>query len=426
MPSSIRKALNELPITLDDTYERMLQGIPKEKFEHASRLFQCMVAAVRPLRVEELGELFAIEFGANNAPNLVAGWRPENPEEAVLSTCSTFITIIDGGGDGSGDGDDDRDSDDDDDNSNGDDDYSDDDDDNNDDEGPKIVQFSHFSVKEFLTSDRLQLSSIGNIRQYYIPLEPAHAILARACVAVLLQVDEEQDEGRFRTLPLGSYAIEHWVRHAGFEGVASRIEDSLGYLFDPKMPFFKPRILLRCVEGMDDIYPYKPGRFSDEPDKVTPLYLAAFCGFSGLVKHLIITHAPDVNAECGGGLSPLHVASIGQVDCARILLDNGAHVNTQESANWAPLHFASYNGHLEVAQLLLERGADLNAQTKIQDTPLCLASEGGHLETVRVLLDHGADLNIKETHNQTPYQIATLNGYHDVAQLLLEHGAERV
>ena len=93
MPSSIRRALNELPITLDDTYERMLQGIPKEKFEHASRLFQCMVAAIRPLRVEELAELFAIEF--NNVPNLVAGWRPENPKEAVLSTCSTFITIID-------------------------------------------------------------------------------------------------------------------------------------------------------------------------------------------------------------------------------------------------------------------------------------------------------------------------------------------
>ena len=30
MASSIRKALNELPTTLDDTYERALQEIPKE------------------------------------------------------------------------------------------------------------------------------------------------------------------------------------------------------------------------------------------------------------------------------------------------------------------------------------------------------------------------------------------------------------
>ena len=223
MPSSIWKALNSLPITLDDTYERMLEGIPKEKFEHASRLFQCMVAAVRPLRVEELAELFAIEFGANGAPNLVAGWRPENPEEAVLSTCSTFIAIMD-----------------------------------DDDEGTKIVQFSHFSVKEFLTSDRLQTSNVGNICQYSVPLEPAHAILARACVAVLLQVDDNQDEERFRALPLGSYAIEHWVKHALFEDVASRIEDSLAYLFDPKMPCFKPRILLQCLSGMRGVYPNQP------------------------------------------------------------------------------------------------------------------------------------------------------------------------
>jgi len=141
MPLSIRKALNLLPITLDDTYEWMLEGIPKEKFEHASRLFHCVVAAIRPLGVEELAELFAIDFGPSDVPNLVAGWQLENPEEAVLLTCSSFITIID-------------------------------------DKGSKIVQFSHFSVKEFLTSDQLQLSNVGNICQYFIPLEPANAILA--------------------------------------------------------------------------------------------------------------------------------------------------------------------------------------------------------------------------------------------------------
>src|SRR5229473_1483256 len=89
MPSSIRKALNELPITLDETYEQTLQCIPKQKRQHAHRLFQCMVAAIRPLRVEELAEIFAIEFGPNVVPNLVEDWRPENPEDAMLSACST-------------------------------------------------------------------------------------------------------------------------------------------------------------------------------------------------------------------------------------------------------------------------------------------------------------------------------------------------
>jgi len=389
MPSSIRKALNSLPITLDDTYERMLEGIPKEKFEHASRLFHCMVAAIRPLGVGELAELFAIDFGRSDVPNLIAGWRPENPEEAVLSTCSTFITIID-------------------------------------DKGSKIVQFSHFSVKEFLTSDRLQLSSVGNIHQYYIPLEPAHAILARACVTILLQVDEEQDEGRFRALPLGSYAIEHWVRHALFGDVASRIEKSLAYLFDPKTPYFKPRILLRCVQGMRDVYPVQPVFFSGQPDEVTPLFLAAFCGFSGLANRLIITHAQDVNAECSDGRSPLHVTSNnGQVDSARVLLDNGADVNAKSYSDFTPLHYASCYGHLKLAHLLLERGANSNARTNYHDTTLSMASEGGHLEIVRVLLDHGADVTIQGPDGLTPYQIATQRQHRDIARLLLEHGAER-
>ena len=425
MPSSIRKSLDELPITLDDTYERMLQGIPKEKFEHASRLFQCMVAAVRPLRVEELSELFAIEFGAHNAPNLVAGWRPENPEEAVLSTCSTFIAIVD-----------DRDS--------------------------KIVQFSHFSVKEFLTSDRLQMSNVGNICQYYIPLEPAHAILAGACVAVLLQLDEKEEEDdnnnddsdnnndndndndsdndndndndsdndnddndeRVRALPLASYATKNWIRHARFEDVASRIQDSLSYLFNPQKPHSRPRILLRSAK---DFYFSLRLRCFTKPDEISPLSFSAFCGFDRLAKHLIEVHAADVNATCAHhGRSPLHGASIyGHVDSSRVLLDHGANVDAQDNADWTPLHFASVWGHVGVVQLLLEHKAISNTRNDEDDTPLHKASEHGRLEIVRLLLDHGADVVAQGSEGLTPYQKATTNGHEDIAKLLLEHGAER-
>ena len=388
MPSSIRKVLNELPTTLDDTYERMLQAIPKEKFQHSSRLFQCMVAALRPLRVEELAEIFAIEFDMGDTLNLVVGWRPEHPEEAVLSTCSTFITIID-------------------------------------DEGSKIVQFSHFSVKEFLTSDRLQMSDVGNIGRYYIPLGLAHAILARACVAVLVQLDEEEDDKRSEVLPLAPYVAKNWVRHAQFEDVASRIQDSLAYLFNPKEPHFRPRILL---QGVLEVYSTRPAFFDNEPDKLTPLFLAAFCGFSVLVKHLIVTHTPDVNAKCDDDWSTLHGASSsGQVDCARILLDHGADVNVVGWGDFTPLHYASCNGHLRVTRFLLEHGANLNAQSLDHRTPLYVASEG-RLDIVRLLLDHGADVTIQENgrNGLTSYQVATRVGHHDVAQLFLEHGAERV
>jgi hypothetical protein len=55
--------LEELPETLDETYERVLREINKAKREHAHRLLQCLTVAVRPLRVAELAEVLAVDFG---------------------------------------------------------------------------------------------------------------------------------------------------------------------------------------------------------------------------------------------------------------------------------------------------------------------------------------------------------------------------
>ena len=397
MPSSIRKSLNELPITLDDTYERILQAIPKEKFQHARRLFQCVVAAVRPLRVDELAEIFAIEFGPNEVTNLVEGWRPENAEEAVLSACSSLIAIID-------------------------------------DKGSKIVQFSHFSVKEYMTSDRLQRSDIGHLCDYYIPLEPAHTILARACIAVLLQLDEKVDRERVATFPLGEYASKHWLDHAKFENVQSQIQGDLKHLFDPKRPHLRACIWVHSVEFNVNL---KRNRFyhnfqydsaAKQPPSLpaTHLYYAVFCGFTELAKWLITTHTEDVNAKCYVGRTPLHVASQeGHADTVHVLLDHGANVNPQEDyMNWTPLHFASNEGNLKAAELLLEHRATLNAQSRAGNTPVCLASREGRLEVVRLLLGHGADVHV-EGEIGTPFQGASERGHHDIAQLLLEHGAKR-
>jgi ankyrin repeat protein len=399
MPSSIRKSLNELPITLDDTYERILQCIPKEKFQHARRLFQCIVAAIRPLRVEELAEIFAIEFDTNEVTNLVEGWRPENAEEAVLSACSSLIAIID-------------------------------------DRGSKIVHFSQFSVKEYMTSDRLQRSDIGHLCDYYIPLEPAHTILARACMAVLLQLDEKVDRERVATFPLGQYASRHWLDHTKLENVQSQIQDDLKHLFDPKRPHLRACIWMHNVEiellesGYQSILKDYSDAERPPPLPGTPLYYAVLCGFSELAKWLVTTQAEDVNAKCHDDRTPLHVASQkGHVDAVHVLLDHGAHVNAQERyMSWTPLHFASEGGNLKVVQLLLEHEATLNARSKSGNTPVYLASREGRLEVVRLLLSHGADVHIWGQYAGTrgiPFQIATANGHHDIAQLLLEHGPNR-
>jgi len=444
-PPSIRKALNELPITLDDTHERTLQGIAREKKEHAHRLFQCLVAAIRPLRVDELAEIFAIEFSPNAEPSLMEGWRPGNPEESVLSACSTLIAIVE-------------------------------------DKGSKIVQFSHFSVKEFLTSDRLRTSELENVRQYHIPLDAAHTTLAQVCFTVLLPSDEKMDIRRLKTFPLASYSARHWVDHAKFENVASQFKDSMERLFNPKKPHF---------EAWTQIYNVDRGY---KLRQATPLYYAVLCGFAGLAKHLIVAHAEDVNAKCGHHGTPLCAASYqGHLDAVRLLLDQGADVNptnlqersplcsaydgghlevmrlllehganvdvrydryspmslthqascddnaevlhlllrynadpnTRDGTKATPLYSAAHRGHVKAAQLLLDHGADVNSQNDSGITPLHIASFDGYLEIVQILLRHGADVHIRTNSSLTPFQQATSKGHTKVAQLLLEHGAKR-
>ena len=406
MPSSIQKALNELPVTLDDTYERILQNIPKQKWQHAHRLFQCMVVARRPLRVEELAELFAIGFGPSSAPNLVEEWRPENAEEAVFSACSTLITIV---VDSDAVSDPDVVS------------YS-ESDSKSLAEGSKIVQFSHFSVKEYLTSDRLQTSDVTNIRQFYISLEPAHTILARASLAVLLRLERNVDKERLATFPLASYAARNWVDHAKFENVASQVQDAMEDIFDPTKPYFLEWIRIHNVDFVHS----QTGRL-EESGISTPLFFVALCGFSGLAKHLIITRALDVNARVHFNWTPLFAASrMGHVDVAQVLLDHGADVKAQDNYHQTPLSWASSGESPEIVRLLLEHGANVNTQNNHNCyTPLHNASYSGKLESVRLLLDHGADVHIRNENGLTPFQLATHKKHHDIAQLLLDRGAER-
>jgi len=54
--------------------------------------------------------------------------------------------------------------------------------------GSRVVQFSHFSVKEFLTSKRIAAAD-GDVSQYHILPGPAHTILTQACLGVLLRLD---------------------------------------------------------------------------------------------------------------------------------------------------------------------------------------------------------------------------------------------
>ena len=75
-------------------HERTLREINKPDRELAHRLFQCVAVASRPPRVEELGEFLAFDFKAGPIPKFHEDWRVEDPVKAVVSTCSTLLSLV--------------------------------------------------------------------------------------------------------------------------------------------------------------------------------------------------------------------------------------------------------------------------------------------------------------------------------------------
>lgn len=76
-------------------------------------------------------------------------------------------------------------------------------------------------------------------------------------------------------------------------------------------------------------------------------------------------------------------------------------VNGRDSMGIAPLHWASFHGHLEAIELLLDAGANIDARDGDQSTPLIWAAFFGQPTAVRLLIDREADLEIKNASGET-------------------------
>jgi len=387
LPASVRRILAELPETLDATYERILQEIPKSNQVHAHRLLQCLTVAVRPLHVEELAEILAVDFDTSEGiPKLNEALRWEDQEQAVLSACSSLIAVIKG-----------------------------------EDENSRVVQFSHFSVKEFLTSDRLATSKVDASRYHHIPLEPAHTIIAQACLSVLLRLDPHTDEGSIEDFPLARYAGEYFGDHAEFETVLSHIWDGADHLLNADKSHFAVWFWIHR------------GRWTSERPDVTPLYYVSERGYRGLVDYLISKHPEDMNIRGGYG-TPLHAALVeGHADVAQLLLRHCTDRDIRGYEDQTLLHLAAGHGLLGVTRTLVERNADINGLDGSGGTPLHRTMVGWYdlseraqdcrLDVVKFLLEHGADPDAKDDHHWTPLHAASYYGSVKGAQLILEQGA---
>ena len=352
----------------------------------------------------------------------------------------------------------------------------------------RVIQFSHFSVKEYLTSDRLAIAA-GDVSRYHIVSEAAHLILVRACHATLFNLDnhgnekcnEMYDNGGNKNnnedIPLFKYAAEHWTSHAQVRDMSSHIKDTMVALFDLNKPYFLAWIQIHDLDYFYDGYSDPEGerRVIFKPQ---PLYYATLYGFYDLVQNLIVKNPEQMN-DRGGNHASLLVAALSgnylrvaelllehgahahvwgdpplchaielsddaHVDSVQFLLRHDAHVNAAQGSLRAPLHFAARVGCPQVAQILLECGANVHLQDNKGRVPLHLVSNtwwnafppsvGGTIGQIdsedkqsvltQLLLEHGAEVNALDDDCATPLHFASSHGMLEIAQLLLHHGAK--
>jgi ankyrin repeat protein len=373
----LKKALASLPITLDGTYSRILDAIPADYKADAVRILQFLTFSKRPLSIEEAVDAIAVDAEAE--PYFDTSNRMPDPRE-ISRICSSLVIVVST-------------------------------------KSQKLLQLAHFSVKEYLTSDRLQ----GEIAQSFKQIT-ASATIAGVCLAFLLHFKDEQTVEEVETrFPLAQYTSEFWM---SFAAVAEREDERLlsligQFLFSQGAPY-RVCYSLHCPDR--PYKGYKDNKASSIPSP--PLYYAALGGLQNSVQLLLDKNA-DVNAQGGVYGNALHAASVeGHEAVVKLLLDKNADVNAQGGEYGNALHAASVEGHEAVVKLLLDKNADVNAQGGKYGNALQAASARGHEAIVKLLLDKNADVNAQGGEYGNALQAASAKGHEAIVKLLLDKNAD--
>ena len=409
--------LASLPPTLDKTYERMLSSIDKVSAADAKRIFTLLCCAKRPLTISELIEAIAVELG--DEPRLNVDGRLDD-EDDIHRICPGLIDV------------------------------------DQQPTGPATVRIAHFSVQEYLESDRIREHEAA---AFGIRKREAHTEIATICLAYLWEPGLS-DPNHLIEYPFATYAGQHWHRHFSegdensqsvrreamrlFKNARGELDNWVGVwdiewdngktvglsaspLYYASLLGFEPAVteLLYPETSINppskqasDLINATGGRLG------TALQAATWGGHETIVQLLLQSNA-NVNLQSGRFGNALRAALFaGNEKIVRLLLDNGADINFLGGRYTGALQTASHAGDEKIVQLLLDNGADVNLHGGAYESALHAAAYKGHGKVVRLLLDNGADINFLGGAYGSALQAASYGGHEKVVQLLLDNGAD--
>jgi ankyrin repeat protein len=424
--AALRKSLASLPQTLDQTYDRILTAIREEDRVYAIRILQWMTFSERPLTIEEVAEVAAIDV--EGEPIFDRDEVLTDPLEA-LEICSSLITVT-----GSAEKEEDafgRLAD------------------------PRILSLAHYSVQEYLVSDRIKQ---GPAKQYHMHEGESHESIMKGCIGYLSQFQGPISTAQFDISALAMYSAEFWLSHFRKAGGETENLCRLALkVFSMDNPAYHSWLRM-CDPDLVDL--------GDETelergldDMAMPLYYAAKLGLDKITE-LLLGQGADVNAQGGIHGSALEVASHeGHIVVAELLINAGANVNNVREFWGSPLCLAAERGDEAMVKLLIDAGADINARMSIscdwgnalfaafgsaEEAVVKLLVEGGadcgldeqlkgpihHAverfrctpSLISILQQHGASINAIDIENMTPLHYCARNGDQKAAENLLDAG----
>ncbi|KAL9116967.1 MAG: hypothetical protein Q9187_006501, partial [Circinaria calcarea] len=378
-PSAILTALQTLPKTLDETYGRILLNMPEDYRTLAFTALQWLAFSERPLRLEEVAEVVAVKPGCSIFQEID---RLFDPWE-ILTVCSSLVVFS---------------------------------------ETTKEMRLAHYSVKEYLLSDRIKKGFGAN---FHLMEVSAHRSMAEICCTYLLSFDRPDSLilQPLKDFPLLRYAAENWYKHARIVQTDSQetlntmifrlldeTRDSSFYnwlrVFQPDRPWYGQKMQLDLTEI---------GR---------PVYYASYLGLLEMVKRLLETggNANSIGGYYGNSLQAAAVRGYEKV--VRLLLQRGADINCQGGEYGSALQAAFVGKQEHIVSLLIEHGADVNAQGGYYGNALQAALTQNLARYVPTLIEMGADVNAQGGQFGNALQAASRYWHESTVELLVEKGAD--
>lgn len=313
---ALDKALESLPETLHQTYNRILQNIDAQDQKKAWHALIWLAFSKRPLEIEEVANAAVLD------PQAITTFDPDErlfDPNSILEILGSLVTR------------------------------------SSEDSSSKVIALAHFSVQEYLVSIAIKSNEASKFG--IIDIVPDYFI-AESCLQYLLYYDESDLKTisikDLETFPLLKYACQFWYVHTNT--IPSEIQkptESILRLFlsDTALVSW---LRVHVPDSGDNFL------FKDLTDIATPLYYASTVGLETVVP-LLLEKGADVDAKTRSGETALHLAAKnGHADVARLLLDREAEVDSEDVRGRTPLFWAATMNHFIIIKLLLARNADEN------------------------------------------------------------------